>query len=60
MSCITIGVELPTLASIPRCIPECQNGGTCISPGVCACVAGWRGVRCQEGTAVILNYLTVL
>ena len=33
------------------CTPECENGGTCTSPGVCTCVAGWRGVRCQEGIA---------
>ena len=33
------------------CTPECDNGGTCTSPGICTCVAGWRGVRCQEGIA---------
>ena len=27
----------------------CYNGGTCISPEVCSCVAGWTGDDCSEG-----------
>ena len=37
------------------CIPECQNGGTCTSPGICTCVAGWHGLRCEKG-----NYSAII
>ena len=31
------------------CLPECQNGGVCIRPGVCHCQApAWEGARCQR------------
>lgn len=32
------------------CLPECQNGGLCIAPGVCECLKGYHGETCQEGT----------
>ena len=41
------------------CTPECQNSGSCTSPGVCACAAGWTGSRCAEGTYVITAYCNV-
>ena len=28
----------------------CYNGGTCMSPEVCECVAGWTGNDCSRGT----------
>ena len=31
------------------CTPECQNDGTCSSPGVCTCAPGWEGNRCTVG-----------
>ncbi len=27
----------------------CTNGGTCVSPGNCACTAEWEGPRCTQG-----------
>ena len=30
------------------CLPDCQNGGVCIRPGVCHCPATWEGARCQR------------
>ena len=34
------------------CFPPdgCLNGGHCVSPGHCSCAAGYRGLRCEEGT----------
>jgi len=26
-----------------KCNPHCENGGTCISPGLCQCTAEWIG-----------------
>ena len=41
----------------PLCIPECQNGGTCASAGVCTCATGWSGARCHAGkSCVIIEY----
>ncbi len=34
------------------CIPSCENGGICISPGHCACPSGFIGSRCEEGIIV--------
>ena len=36
-------------ACIAECEPACQNHGVCTLPGVCQCVPGWTGNRCQEG-----------
>ncbi|KAK3108253.1 hypothetical protein FSP39_004202 [Pinctada imbricata] len=33
---------------IAICSPQCQNGGTCISPNTCACAPGWRGSFCEQ------------
>lgn len=30
------------------CIPDCENGGTCVSPGKCACKQTFIGDRCQD------------
>merc|ERR1719204_2457967 len=30
------------------CLPDCQNGGVCIRPGVCHCQPAWEGARCQR------------
>ena len=32
----------------PVCLPDCQNGGVCIRPGVCHCPNTWEGARCQR------------
>ncbi|XP_063862977.1 neurogenic locus notch homolog protein 1-like isoform X1 [Scylla paramamosain] len=31
----------------PVCKPGCYNGGTCVAPGVCVCIEGFSGRRCQ-------------
>ena len=31
------------------CGPGCLNGGRCITPGRCACVYGFTGMRCERG-----------
>ena len=36
------------------CHPPCQNGGTCIHPGLCACAIGWAGHRCGNKGITIL------
>ncbi len=40
------------------CIPSCENGGICISPGHCACPSGFIGARCEEG--IIVYTITLL
>ena len=31
-----------------RCVPACQNGGTCVG-STCRCALGWTGSYCQTG-----------
>ncbi|KAK2186189.1 hypothetical protein NP493_212g12010 [Ridgeia piscesae] len=31
----------------PICFPVCQNNATCIRPGVCQCLAGFEGEKCE-------------
>ena len=31
-----------------RCYNDCAGRGTCMEPGICACVAPWRGYDCSE------------
>ena len=31
------------------CEPDCNHGGTCIEPNVCACTEGWEGRGCNNG-----------
>ncbi|CAH1404838.1 unnamed protein product [Nezara viridula] len=31
----------------PSCIPQCQNGGSCISPNTCTCPETYYGPYCQ-------------
>uniref|UniRef100_A0A8B9LST8 Wnt inhibitory factor 1 n=1 Tax=Astyanax mexicanus TaxID=7994 RepID=A0A8B9LST8_ASTMX len=31
------------------CSPRCQNGGLCMSPGVCICPPGYFGAGCEKG-----------
>ena len=33
----------------PVCLPDCMNGGECVSPEVCSCKNGYTGARCQRG-----------
>ena len=36
------------------CTPTCLHG-TCTSPGVCTCNAGWTGGACSVGNTIIHN-----
>ena len=38
------------------CLPECQNGGVCIRPGVCHCPSTWEGARCQRSKGAFLCF----
>ena len=38
-----------SLCTIAVCEPPCQNGGSCVSPGVCMCLSGWGGQHCTTG-----------
>ena len=40
---------LPHFTCVAECEPACQNHGACTLPGVCQCITGWTGNRCQEG-----------
>ncbi|CAF1562050.1 unnamed protein product [Adineta ricciae] len=31
---------------LAACLPVCQNGGTCNSPGSCTCTSSWTGATC--------------
>lgn len=35
------------------CTPDCQNGGACVAPGICNCLEGWIGGRCEGGMHII-------
>lgn len=52
------GVWRPT-KNFPTCNPicedDCQNGGSCIRPGVCGCLPEYRGDRCQFRKLNFLN-----
>ena len=34
------------------CSPSCQNGGTCVKPGVCTCQSGWTASSCTTRTFI--------
>ena len=36
------------------CKPDCQNEGTCASPGVCNCTGNWIGDHCEDGELYVL------
>lgn len=31
------------------CKQACENGGKCLSPGICFCPSGYYGHNCQNG-----------
>ena len=35
--------------TLAHCEPECENGGTCLSPGICLCQRKFKGPACQYG-----------
>ena len=35
--------------AIAICNSSCANGGTCIAPNTCNCLAGWTGQYCTNG-----------
>ena len=42
------------------CLPECMNGGECVSPEVCSCKNGYTGARCQRGESLRLTVASLL
>ncbi|KAF2367676.1 EGF-like domain [Trinorchestia longiramus] len=40
-----------SLVCVPVCMPPCENGGTCIAPGVCGCNENYSGELCQNREA---------
>ena len=38
------------------CLPDCQNGGVCIRPGVCHCPPTWEGARCQRSKGAVFFF----
>ena len=44
--------------STAQCLPNCQNGGTCVYPGVCACPRGWGGDRCNTRAGMRIKHFT--
>ncbi|KAM6170133.1 epidermal growth factor-like protein 7 [Rhynchocyon petersi] len=38
---------LPGACRAAVCQPPCQNGGSCVRPGLCRCPDGWQGDSCQ-------------
>ena len=44
---VTVYVLICYYCNLIACDCPCQNGGTCSSPGNCACTSGWTG-RCCE------------
>ena len=44
--CVTCFGFLCTLVANSNCTDYCNNGGTCISPGLCICTGDWSGDNC--------------
>lgn len=42
-------ISLQWILSIAVCALRCLNGGQCVTPGICRCMPGYFGTRCQEG-----------
>ena len=39
-------------STVALCTQGCYNGGTCTSPEMCSCSAGWTGNDCRTGNSV--------
>ncbi|XP_017288668.1 sushi, von Willebrand factor type A, EGF and pentraxin domain-containing protein 1 isoform X3 [Kryptolebias marmoratus] len=37
----------------PVCWLQCQNGGVCQRPNICACLEGWMGRLCEEPICIL-------
>ncbi len=35
------------------CSPPCENGGACTMPGVCDCLTGFFGYRCEDAASAV-------
>ncbi|KAL4646849.1 protein jagged-1a-like [Arapaima gigas] len=36
------------VSSTAICPQGCQNGGSCVAPGICSCPSGWVGGACHK------------
>ncbi|PWA28849.1 hypothetical protein CCH79_00012875 [Gambusia affinis] len=46
--CQENGTWTPPPTCRARCWLQCQNGGVCQRPNICACLEGWMGRLCEE------------
>ena len=45
---------------IAVCSPECDNGGVCLSSGICDCQPGWEGSDCRQGWNRVIPHNIIL
>jgi len=49
--------EIIGIYTIGYCPQGCYNNGTCVSPYVCVCSAGWTGLDCNTGLYMLRSYV---
>ncbi|XP_008426204.1 sushi, von Willebrand factor type A, EGF and pentraxin domain-containing protein 1 isoform X1 [Poecilia reticulata] len=51
--CQENGTWTPPPTCRARCWLQCQNGGVCQRPNICACPEGWMGRLCEEPICIL-------